>query len=62
MGVLHGVTAVVLAASTWFIYNQFPGLFIPVGIMFLCGFCAMLLLVERTGPDADAPVASSEGA
>lgn len=42
------LSAVVLSASTWLLWQHFPGTSVPVGVLFLYLFGAILLTVERT--------------
>jgi len=48
LGAALVLSAVVLSASTWLLWQHFTGLSVPVGVLFLSLFGAVLLTVERT--------------
>jgi uncharacterized protein (TIGR04206 family) len=49
MGVLLGLSGLILAASTYLLATRgFPGVPIPVGVAFLLLFAGVLLTIERT--------------
>jgi uncharacterized protein (TIGR04206 family) len=49
MGVLLGLSALVLAGSTYLLATRgFPGVPIPVGVAFLLVFAGVLLTIDRT--------------
>jgi uncharacterized protein (TIGR04206 family) len=49
MGALLGLSGAVLAAATYLLYTRgFPGVPIPVGVVFLLIFAGVLLTIDRT--------------
>lgn len=52
LGVLVAVSGIVLGASTVMLWQSLAGLTIPLGWLFMIGFGAVLLRVDRADPDA----------
>ena len=49
MGALLGLTGVVLAGSTYLLVTRgFPGIPLPIGVLFLFVFAGVLLTIDRT--------------
>ncbi|PSP82889.1 hypothetical protein BRC83_08740 [Halobacteriales archaeon QS_1_68_17] len=48
LGVLLGTTAVLLSGSLALLWQDHPGLTVPVGVLFLYAFGGLLLSVDRT--------------
>lgn len=54
MGALLGVTGLVFVAATYLLYTRgFPGIPIPVGVVFLLLFSGLLLSAERLDAESD---------
>jgi len=47
-GGLLGLTALLLSGSMWLLWTNYPGISVPLGVVFLYVFAGVLLTVERT--------------